>query len=130
MRRALLSVAIAAPIAVLGVAGCSGSSLEAPTEVGVCWHMVQLKDGAYRFNKLASNQPNLENCAARLEDMRLSFNRLGQNNREIVGAYQGQFLFLQPEGVFSASNLTTTRYLALVRTGDGRLAIPGAIRQN
>jgi len=113
----------------LGLAACSGSSLEAPTEAGVCWHMVQEKDGSYRFNKLAVNQPNLENCAAELEGMRQRFNRLGADEDQVVGAYQGQFLFLQREGVFTARNLTTTRYLALVRTGDGRLAIPGAIKQ-
>jgi hypothetical protein len=125
LRRLLL-----AGIAVFAVSGCSGSGPKAPADVGVCWHMVQLKDGSYRFNKLADNQPNLENCAARLEDMRLSFNRLGQNTQEVVGAYQGQFLFLEPAGVFSAANLTTTRYPALVRTADGRLAIPSAVKQD
>jgi hypothetical protein len=116
-------------VAAAALAACSGSSLDAPTEPGVCWHMVQLKDGSYRFNELARNQPNLENCAARLEDMRLRFNALGQSNQQVVGGYQGQFIFIDPRGVFTAANLNTTRYLALVRTGDGRLAIPGAVRQ-
>ncbi|OYX30394.1 MAG: hypothetical protein B7Y99_11785 [Caulobacterales bacterium 32-69-10] len=119
----------AAGIAALAVAGCSGGALEAPVEPGVCFHMVQEKDGAYRFNELARNQPNLENCAARLEDMRLNFNRLGQNAQEVVGAFQGQYIFIQPAGVFSASSLTSNRYPALVRTPDGRLAIPGAMQQ-
>ena len=124
VRLLLLSAAVAG----LGLAAC-GSSVEAPGGAGVCWHMVQLKDGKYRFNKLAENQPNLENCAARLEDMRLHFNALGANQTEEVGAYQGQFLFVEPQGIFSATSLTTTRYVALVRTGDGRLAIPGAMKQ-
>ena len=123
LRRLVLAVTAA-----LALAGC-GDSLKAPIEAGVCWHLVQLKDGSYRFNKLAEKQPNLENCAARLEDMRLNFLRLGSNTTEIIGAYQGQFLFLQREGILTASNLTSTRYLALVRTGDGRLVMPGAIRQ-
>lgn len=123
LRRLVLAVA-----AVAAVAAC-GNSLEAPADVGVCWHLVQLKDGSYRFNKLADKQPNLENCAARLEDMRLNFLRLGSNTTEVIGAYQGQFLFLQREGIFTAANVNSTRYLALVRTGDGRLVMPGAIRQ-
>ncbi|HTI66435.1 MAG TPA: hypothetical protein VL460_02690 [Caulobacteraceae bacterium] len=118
-----------AGIAVFAAAGCSGGALEAPVEARVCWHMIQLKDGSFRFNKLAENQPNLENCAARLEDMRLRFNRLGQNTQEVIGAYQGQFIFIQPNGVFSAASLTSVRYPALVRTADGRLAIPGAVQQ-
>ena len=111
------------------LAGCSPNSIDAPTDVGVCWHMVQMKAGKYRFNKLADNQPNLENCAARLEAMRLQFNALGARQDQEIGAYQGQFIFLQPEGVFTARSLEATRYPALVRTEDGRLAIPGAMKQ-
>lgn len=125
-RLLVLAAALAAPVA---LAACDQNSIAAPTDPGVCWHMVQMKDGKYRFNELARNQPNLENCAAQLEAMRLNFNRLGANQQQEVGAYQGQFIFIQPEGVFTAANLTTNRYLALVRTQDGRLAIPGAIRQ-
>jgi hypothetical protein len=61
--------------------------------------------------------------------MRLRFLTLGGQANEIVGAYQGNFLFLQPEGVFISQSLTGTRYPALVRTGDGRLAVPGAVSQ-
>jgi len=125
----MIRTALIAAAAAFAVSACSGDTLEAPSDVGVCWHMVQAKDGSYRFNKLAENQPNLENCAAELEGMRLRFNRLGAEQDQVVGAYQGQFIFLQREGVFTARNLHTTRYLAMVRTGDGRLAIPGAIKQ-
>jgi hypothetical protein len=110
------------------LAGCGGETLKAPTDPGVCWHLVRAQ-GEYRFNKLASDQPQLEHCAARLEDMRLRFMRLGSAQAEVVGAYQGQFIFLQREGVFTSRSLNSTPYLALVRTGDGRLAIPGAIKQ-
>jgi len=121
------SVLIAAALAA-ALAGCSDNSLKAPTEVGVCWHLVRV-EGEYRFNRLAANQPQLEYCAARLEDMRLNFMRLGSAQTEVVGAYQGQFIFLQREGVFTAKSLSSTPYLALVRTGDGRLAIPGAVKR-
>lgn len=126
---ARLAALFAVGAAALALAGCADSSLKAPTDVGVCWHLVRV-EGEYRFNKLASNQPQFEYCAARLEDMRLNFMRLGSAQAEVVGAYQGQFIFLQREGVFTARSLNSTPYLALVRTGDGRLAVPGAVRAN
>lgn len=110
----------------LAVAGCS-QGVQAPTDSGVCWHMVQFKDGKTRFNKLASNVPNLEACAVQLEAMRLRFAALGASNEQMIGAYQGQFLFLQPEGIFTGQNLDGGHYLLLVRTGDGRLAKPGVM---
>ena len=119
-RPALLA---AAPVA---LSACDQNNVAAPTEAGVCWHMVQMKDGKYRFNELARNQPNLESCAAQLEAMRLNFNRLGANQTQEVGAYQGQFIFIQPEGVFSARNLTTTRYLALAPVSPKRETVPRA----
>ena len=101
--------------------------LEAPTDKGVCWHLAQTPDGKAKFNVLARNQPDLEHCAAELEKMRLSFRALGSTQTEITGAYQTQFLFLQPEGVFTAQSYDGQRYLLMVRTGDGRLAVPGAM---
>lgn len=128
MARTLLPLASTMALALAGLAGCGDKSLQAPRDVGVCWHLVRV-EGEYRFNKLAENQPQLEHCAARLEDMRLRFMRLGSQQTEIAGAYQGQFIFLEREGIFTAKSLTSTPYLALIRTGDGRLAIPGAVRQ-
>ena len=71
--------------------------------------------------------PSLEVCAANLEAMRIKFLRLGGNQLEIYGAYQSNFLFLVREGVMTSTSLEGPRYVALVRTGDGRLAIPGAM---
>jgi hypothetical protein len=124
-----LLAASAALVLAAALAGCGDSGLKAPTEAGVCWHLVRA-EGEYRFNRLADNQPQLEHCAARLEDMRLRFMRLGSQETEIVGAYQGQFIFLQREGIFTSKRLNSTPYLALVRTGDGRLVMPGAVRTN
>lgn len=101
--------------------------VEAPMDAGVCWHVVFPKDQPPKFNRLVANQPNLETCAASLEAMRVKFLRMGGGNDSIVGAYQGKFIFLQREGIFTGNTLTGGRYLALVRTGDGRLAIPGAM---
>ena len=111
-------------IALLGLAGCSGG-VQAPADQGVCWHMAQLQNGKVRFNRLAQNVPTLESCAAQLEGMRLRFSALGSNPEQMIGAYQGQFLFLQSEGIFTAENLDGAHYPFLVRTGDGRLVKPG-----
>jgi hypothetical protein len=72
---------------------------------------------------------SLETCAANLEAMRIKFLTMGGNQQEIVGAYQSNFLFLQKEGILTSTSLEGPRYVALVRTGDGRLAIPSAMPQ-
>jgi hypothetical protein len=62
--------------------------------------------------------------------MRLRFSALGVTQQYVTGAFQGQFLFLQPEGVFTAPTLEGYRFPFMVRTGDGRLAMPGAMPQS
>ena len=109
----------AAPLILLGfatflLASCQ-KQLEAPTERGVCWHIVTSDKGKPKFNRLATGQPDLEHCAAELEKMRLNFRALGANQ--------------DAEGVFTAQNVTDHRYVLMVRTGDGRLAVPGAMPQ-
>lgn len=114
--------------ATLALCGCK-APVEAPADKGVCWHMAPKKEGGYAFYKLSENVPSLEYCAAALEKMRQNFVRLGGSHTQISGAYQGQFIFVQHEGIFTASSLETTPYLALVRSGDGRLVTPGAMPQ-
>ena len=70
-----------------------------------------------------------QDCAAQLEMMRLRFRGLGLSQDRVTGAYQGQFLFIQPEGVFTAQSYNGYHYPFMVRTGDGRLAVPGAMPQ-
>jgi hypothetical protein len=125
MRRTALILSLAAAAA---LSGCAKKTVP-PGDPGVCYHVVTGADGKLKYNRLVQNVPNLETCAANLEAMRINFLRLGGTNRDITGAYQGSFLFLQREGIFTSSSLESHRYLALVRTGDGRLAIPGAIAQ-
>jgi len=119
---------------VLAVAGLLSAScqkqVEAPYDKGVCWHLVFLQGGKMKFNELAKNRSSLESCAAALEGMRLNFLKLGSHETDIIGAYQGNFLFLDRYGVFTSQTLTGARYPALVRTGDGRLAIPGSVVQD
>ena len=91
-------------LALIALAGCS-QGVQAPADRGVCWQMAQFKGGKVKFNRLAQNVPSLEACAAQLEAMRLRFSALGASTEQTIGAYQGQFLFLQPEGIFTAENL-------------------------
>jgi hypothetical protein len=107
--------------------GCE-NQVEATSDRGVCWHMVTVA-GKPKFNVLARGQADLEHCAAELEKMRISFQSLGVPQGDITGAYQGQFLFINRYGVFTAQDLTGYQYPFMVRTGDGRLAMPGAMPQ-
>ena len=118
----VLTLALAA-----GLGGCS-KRIKPPGDPGVCFHVTFKPGGELVYHKLV-NAPNLEVCAANLEAMRLKFLGLGGSTQEILGAYQANFIFVQRPGVFSSTSLDGPRYLALVRTGDGRLAIPGAMPQ-
>ena len=129
---ALRSLALSVlALAVLPLSACD-KPIEAPYTKGYCYQVIFLdKDGkTAKFNEVARNRSNLESCAAALEGMRIHFLSLGGNQLDIIGAYQGNFLFLNQFGVFTAPSLTAARYPALVRTGDGRLAIPGAVQQS
>lgn len=110
----------------LTLAACSNTP-EAPSDPGVCYSVTQPDGGELQFNVLARDQPQIEICAARLEEMRLNFLRLGGSNRDVVGAYQGRFIFIDRRGVAFGQHLEGPRFFALARTGDGRLAVPGAI---
>jgi len=114
-------------IAAAAVALSACGSTPPPDDVGVCWSMAIAKDGKIKFNKLADKVPNMETCAMKLEVMRLQFLRLGGSRHEIEGAFQGNFLWLQREGVFVSQTLDGHRYPALKRMPDGSLAIPSAV---
>ncbi|MBJ7409268.1 MAG: hypothetical protein JHD15_02745 [Phenylobacterium sp.] len=114
-------------VAALALTACAKKTTP-PGDAGICYHVVPQKDGSLKYNKLVQ-AASLEQCAANLEAMRIKFLTLGGNQQEIYGAYQANFLFLVKEGVMTSTSLEGPRYVALVRTGDGRLAIPGAMPQ-
>jgi hypothetical protein len=123
MQRLVLLATITA--AAFALTACS-SRTEPPGDTGICYNVVPQKDGKLKYFKLV-DAPSLEVCAANLEAMRLKFLRMGGNQQNVYGAFQANFLFLEAEGVKTSTSLEGPRYLALVRTGDGRLAIPGAM---
>ncbi|MDP1913952.1 hypothetical protein [Brevundimonas sp.] len=113
----------------LALAACE-KAIEAPFDPGVCYAVEAGAEGeAPRFNKVADNQPQIEFCAARLEEVRLRFLRMGGSRQEITGSYQGQFIFIDRGGVWLSKTLDGGRFNAMARTGDGRLAMPGAIQR-
>ncbi|HYC96642.1 hypothetical protein [Brevundimonas sp.] len=115
---------------VLALAACS-RAVEAPYERGVCFVVEVGEAGeAPVFNKLAEDQPQIEYCAARLEEMRLRFLRQGGSRQEVTGAYNGQYIFIDREGVWIGKSLDGSRFIFMARTGDGRLAVPGAITRD
>ncbi|HEY0437214.1 MAG TPA: hypothetical protein VGC92_11265 [Phenylobacterium sp.] len=120
-------IALLLTLALASVAGCQKST-EPPGTPGICYHVAPQKDGSLKYNKLVV-AANLETCAANLEAMRIKFLTMGGSQQNIYGAYQANFLFLEPKGVSTSTSLEGPRYIALVRTGDGRLAIPGAMPQ-
>ncbi len=125
--RYLAITAIAA--VALSLAACE-KAVEAPFDQGVCYAVEVGAEGeAPRFNKVADNQPQIEFCAARLEEVRLRFLRMGGSRQEITGSYQGQFIFIDRGGVWLSQTLDGGRFNAMARTGDGRLAMPGAVQR-
>lgn len=123
MKRLLLALAV---LGASTVSACD-TSPRPPGDTGICYHYAQPKGTPAHFNVLARNVPTLEQCAADLEAMRIHFLGLGGNQVDITGAYQSKFLFLERDGIFTADSLNGASYLALVRTGDGRLAPPGSV---
>ena len=113
--------------AALALSACAKKTTP-PGDPGICYHVVPQQDGSLKYNKLVPAK-SLEICAANLEAMRIKFLRMGGSQQDIYGAYQANFLVLQKEGVLTSTSLEGPRYVALVRTGDGRLAIPGAMPQ-
>jgi hypothetical protein len=126
MKPALSLVALTAVTLALGA--CE-KQVKAPVDTGVCFHAVFLKDGGVRFNKLSEHEKTIESCAASLEGMRLRFETMGGAS-EIIGAYQGNYIFLLKEGIFRSDTLKGARYPMLVRIGGGQLAQPGAVPQS
>ena len=126
MRVSMRFAGPAAAVVASALGGCQ-PQVAAPMDKGVCWQAVTAANGSVTFNKVSSGEATLENCAASLEAMRLRFLGLGGSHHDITGAYQGAFLFLTNEGVFTAETLGGPRFFFLGLTSDGRLATASAL---
>jgi len=125
---ALILAASALTLSTLALAGCHGE-VKAPDTPGVCYQAVPRTDGTITFNTLSAHENTMEACAGSLEGMRLRFLGLGGSVHNIVGAYNGQYLFLDPSGVYESQSFKGVRFPFLIHTEDGRLASPGAVQQ-
>lgn len=121
-----MRVAVLVIAAAVGLTACQDRVQIPDAPRGTCFHVARLEGGEVRFNPLPDPQPNMENCAARLEEMRIRFLRMGGTRREVMGAYGNQFLFVDGAGVALSRSLDGGRFNALRRSNDGRLVIPGA----
>ncbi len=122
-------VVLASALLGLSLVGCA-EQVKAPFDPGVCFAVERPEGQDVVFNVVARDQAQIEMCAARLEEMRIRFQRMGGTRREITGAFQGQFVFIDGRGVSFSRTLDGARFFALARTGDGRLAVPGAIERD
>jgi hypothetical protein len=127
-RTALILAATALTASAVALAACQ-KQVKAPDTPGVCYHAVPRVDGTITFNSLSAHEDTMEACAGALEGMRLRFLGMGGNVHSIVGAYNGNYLFLDPSGVYESQSYTGVRFPFLVHTDDGRLAAPGAVQQ-
>jgi hypothetical protein len=87
----------------VGLAACSGGE-EAPGDAMVCWREITDKAGHRHFEVISRNVANLDNCAAQVEGLYL------QEGREVVGAYQGYFVFANDDSVSSSSSRASYGY--------------------
>ena len=85
------------------LAGCE-KPLTAPTNPGVCWRMVEGLNGEPDFRVLAPYIETLENCAVRLEGLRMT------TGLPMTGAFQGRFIYVTDEEISVASGPKAQRY--------------------
>lgn len=114
-------------LALSGLAGCNQSKVVAPTDRGVCY-LLNTKVDPPKFDRIASDIPDLEHCAAEMEKTRLGLNRLGADVGDITGSFQGRFLFRTGYGYYTSQTYEGNRYLLMVPY-NGKLVMPGAVPQ-
>lgn len=114
MRKVLIGLG-----ALTALAACE-KPLTAPGNPGVCWRMVEGMNGKPDFRPLAPNIDTLENCAVRLEGLRM------EHGVPITGAFQGRFIYVTDADITAASGPKAQRYR--VFTPDQRLKVQEGIR--
>jgi hypothetical protein len=126
------ALVLAAPIlAASAVLLCACKpEVKAPDTPGACYQAVPRVNGTVTFNQLSPHEDTMESCAGSLEGMRQRFLGMGGSVHSIMGAYNGQYLFLDASGVYESQSYTGVRFPFLVHTSDGRLAAPGRVQDN
>ena len=114
MRGALIGLG-----ALTALAACE-KPLTAPGDRGVCWRMVEGLNGKPDFRPIAPDIDTLENCAVRLEGLRM------EHGVPVTGAFQGRFIYVTDDEISAASGPKSQRYR--VFTTDQRLKVQEGIR--
>ncbi|UDF04655.1 hypothetical protein [Asticcacaulis sp. AND118] len=117
---------IMAGAACVALAGCGPAPLKGPKERNVCFHVGFPKDQPPKFNVIKKDVPSLEYCAAHLDALRIKFLSMGSPRKEIVGVYNGTFLWSDGRGVKIGQSYEGARIPLLTKAPDGRLVVPGA----
>jgi hypothetical protein len=117
---------LVAGVACLALAGCEKPAVEAPDAPNVCFHIGFPKDQPPKFNIIKKDVPSLEYCAAHLDALRIKFLSMGSPRKEIVGAYNGTFLWSTPRGIRISRHFEGPAMPFLTKAPDGRLVIPSA----
>lgn len=116
MTTRILSVLLVAAV----LAACGEKPVTAPINPGVCWRMVEGQNGKPDFRPVAPNIESLENCAVRLEGLRMI------HGQPVTGAYQGQFIYVTDAEISVAAGPKAQRYR--VFTPAQRLEVQKGIR--
>lgn len=106
-------------IVIAGLSGCE-KPLTAPGHPGVCWRMTEGMNGKPDFKPVAPNIDTLENCAVRLEGIRMAY------GQPVTGAFQGRFIYVTEQEISAASGPKAQHYR--VFTPAQRLEIQNGIR--
>ena len=70
----------------------------------MCWREAKDKAGQAQFQVISRNVANLDSCAAQIEGIYL------QEGHEVVGAYQGYFIFANDHSVSSSDDRKSYGY--------------------
>ncbi len=90
-------------LAPLALTACE-KPLTAPSNPSVCWRMVEGMNGKPDFRPNAPDIDTLENCAVRLEGLRMT------TGLPMTGAFQGRFIYVTDEEISVASGPKAQRY--------------------
>ena len=91
-------------LALSALAACE-PPLTAPDNPGVCWILADSVNGKQDFRPLSPGINSLENCAVRLETVRMA-----QTERPVTGAFQGVFIYVTDADVTTANGPKAQRY--------------------
>ncbi len=91
----------------LALTACGSGAGDAPAGAGLCWRSTA-HAGKARFGVLSRGDANLETCAMHLEVLRRM-----HGWPAVSGAYEGQYLYVDPARMVAASSLKTPGYSVL-----------------